>query len=297
MTNKILIIGGHGFLGYNLAKKLRNLKYDVYCLCKKKNKKKFLKKIKYIYCNINNLKILSQKLKKDFDIVINFSGNIDHSNKSETYKTHFVGLKNIIKVLRKKNIKLFIQSGSSLEYGKFKSPHIEKKNCKPLSYYGKVKYLASRYLLKEKLNFKVVILRLYQIYGPHQKKDRLIPFVIDSSLKNKSFDCSDGKQKRDFLFVDDLNDLILKILKKKTIRSEIYNVGAGKPISVLMMINKISKIIGKGKPIFGGIKMRRDEISELFPNTRKVKKDFNWFPKTSISIGIKKTIKFYETNK
>ena len=42
-----------------------------------------------------------------------------------------------------------------------------------------------------------------------------------------------------------------------------------------MMINKISKIIGKGKPIFGGIKMRRDEISELFPNTRKVKKDFD----------------------
>ena len=60
-----------------------------------------------------------------------------------------------------------------------------------------------------------LVLRLYQVYGPLQKKDRIIPITIDSCLKNNSFACSNGLQKRDFLYVGDFVKLITKILKKK----------------------------------------------------------------------------------
>ena len=59
--------------------------------------------------------------------------------------------------------------------------------CFPLSAYGKAKYLSTRFLLREKINFNVIILRLYQIYGPYQKFDRLIPFVIKNCLNSNLY--------------------------------------------------------------------------------------------------------------
>ena len=95
------------------------------------------------------------------------------------------------------------------------------------------------------------------------------------------------------MHVDDLVKLIIKIVRKKKLQSGIYNVGYGKPILVKTVINKIKQITGKGKPIFGGIKMRKDEIKFLYPNINKVRKTFNWRPKINILKGLNKTIKFY----
>ena len=216
MNKKILIIGANGFLGYNLAKKIKNIGCKIVLLCKKKNNSlKPIKQAEYIYCDISNFKKLKKKLIGDFDYVINFSGNINHQNKSQTYQTHYNGFKKLIRVLENKKIKLFIQAGSSLEYGKYSSPQKERIISRPISHYGRAKYLASRFLMNKKKNFKYIILRLYQIYGPYQKKDRLIPIVINSCLKNKKFNCTEGNQKRDFLYIDDLIELLINVLKKK----------------------------------------------------------------------------------
>ena len=112
-------------------------------------------------------------------------------------------------------------------------------------------------------------------------------------MNKKKFNCTLGLQKRDFLYVDDLVKLIIQIIRKKKLQSGIYNVGYGKPFSVKTIINKIKHITGKGKPIFGGIKMRKDEIKFLYPNINKVSKTFNWRPKINLLKGLNKTIKFY----
>lgn len=281
-------------MGINTAKSLVKKKYKLVLLCKKKKGKKIpYKNLRYKYCDIRKLNNLKKTLDEKYDCVINFSGNINHRNKKEVYETHFQGLKNILKVIENKNIKLFIQAGSCLEYGKKNSPQKESNNCQPISFYGKAKYYASKHIFKKKHNFKFVILRMYQIYGPNQKMDRLIPITINSCLKGKKFDCTDGKQKRDFLFIDDLTYLIEKIIKKKNIISGIYNIGAGQPITVKKVINQIRLIIKKGKPVFGGIKMRNDEIKVLYPNTSKVRKIFKWRPRINLSKGLKKTINYY----
>ena len=295
MNKKILIIGANGFLGYNLAKKIKNIGCKIVLLCKKKNNSlKPIKQAEYIYCDISNFKKLKKKLIGDFDYFINFSGNINHQNKSQTYQTHYNGFKKLIRVLENKKIKLFIQAGSSLEYGKYSSPQKERIISRPISHYGRAKYLASRFLMNKKKNFKYIILRLYQIYGPYQKKDRLIPIVINSCLKNKKFNCTEGNQKRDFLYIDDLIELLIKIIKTKKIKSDVYNVGCGRAVAVKNVIEKINLIIKRGKPNFGGIIMRKDEVMSLYPNIKKIKKTFNWNPKTSMFKGLRKTINYYE---
>jgi len=285
-----LITGASGFIGKNLINSLlKDKSFEIYGLIKKRSKKTLRKKnFKYIYTDLTKN---NEKIKIDFDYIINLAGNIDHKNKFETFKAHYQGVKNLIKILNLKKIKLFIQIGSCLEYGIKKSPHKESFNCSPISHYGKAKLLSTKYIQKKLKNY--IILRPYQIYGPYQKKDRLVPIVIDGCLRNKEIPCSDGLQFRDFLFIDDFVELIKKILKKNNNINGIYNVGFGKPNKVKDIINLIQKKIKKGKPIFGRIPMRNEEMKFTYPNISKIKKNYNWRPKIKINVGLKKTINFY----
>ena len=248
MKNKILVIGGTGFIGFHLLRFLKK-KNKVFSISKNKPKKiRRLKGVNYIFCDIFKKNKLYEKLeKKNFDYVINLGGYVDHSNKLKTLQSHYYGCKNLVDFFRKRKIKLFIQISSSLEYGKNKSPHSETLKCKPSAIYGISKYRSSQYILKrDKQNsFPYAILRLYQIYGPNQSINRLIPIVISSCIKNKKFDCSSGVQKRDFLYIDDLISLINElILTRKKIKG-IYNVGSGKPKSVRETIELIQKKLKK----------------------------------------------------
>ncbi len=296
MKKKILIIGGSGFLGHNLLKKLSRIgKFDLYSLSKFKiDASKRIRNITYIFCDISKILILQKKIKKNYDVIINLSGNIDHKKNNENLKVHYIGLNNLLKVLNLKKIELFLQIGSSLEYGKKLSPQKENTICNPISYYGKAKYKASSLLKKNISNY--VIIRPYQVYGPYQKDNRLIPMVIKSCIENKAFPCSSGNQERDFLYVDDFISLIIKIIYKKKFKNKIFNIGYGKPVKVKKVINLIFNIIKKGRPLFGSIRMRKDEINKLYPDISRVKKEFNWKPKTSLKRGLIKTINFYAKN-
>ena len=298
MKKSILIVGGTGFIGHNLLKKLSKSNYTLSSISTKKpiNKKK-IKGVNYIALDISKKKELSKLKNLEFDTLINLGGYIDHSKKKKTFDSHYIGTKNLINYFKEKNLKKFIQIGSSLEYGNQKSPQKENLECKPRGNYGLAKYKASKFLNEIKnINFTYMILRLYQIYGPYQDKTRLIPYVISSCLKNKKFDCTDGNQLRDFLFVDDLVELFLKILKFKKLDNTVVNVGSGKKISVRFLINKIKKIVKSGKPIFGKIKMRKDEIKILYADIYKARSKFKWNPKINLTKGIAKTINYYERN-
>jgi nucleoside-diphosphate-sugar epimerase len=293
--NNILIIGGTGFIGYHLAKKCLQKNFKVVSLSKNPPKKsRFLKKVRYIICDINNKKIL-KKIDSNFDYVVNLGGYVDHTNKRETYRSHYLGLKKITKIFLKKKIKKFIQIGSCMEYGRLKSPQKEYFKCYPKSIYAVSKFLSTKHLitLYEKKNFPAVILRLYQVYGPNQDKNRLIPIIIDNCKNNRSFPCSSGIQFRDFLFVDDLIDAILRCLEKEVV-GKIINIGSGKIIKVKKIIHKIVNFYKSGKPLFGKIKLRKEEMLKVYPSLLNARKFLGWKAKVSFDKGMLKTINFYK---
>ncbi len=300
MKKKILIIGGTGFLGHKLA--LRCLKYNfqVISLSRKKPKKeRFLKNIKYLYADISNNNKLRHILNFNPHYVVNFGGDVDHHGKN-TFKSHYNGCKNLANIFREKKIKKFIQIGSSVEYADKKSPHSENigniKIHKLKSLYAKAKLSSTNYLISlyEKEKFPAIIFRPYLIYGPGQDINRLIPFVIQNCLKNKNFPCSNGKQFRDFIYVDDAIDVIFKSIRSKKGIGEVFNLCSGKPIRVREIIELIKKKIKKGNPKFGLIDFRKDEVMKFYGNPKKIRSFFNWKHKTNIKKGLTQTITFYE---
>ncbi len=103
MKNKILIAGGTGFIGYHLAKKFLKRKFEVTSLSLSKPKKeRYLKNVKYLYCDISNLKSLKKVLVEEFNYVVNLAGHVDHTNKRKVINSHFIGCKNLVYIFRKK---------------------------------------------------------------------------------------------------------------------------------------------------------------------------------------------------
>lgn len=300
MNKKILIIGGTGFIGYHLSKKCIQKGWNVTSISTHKPRKiRFISKVKYVICDITKKKKLEKKLSKNFNFVVNLGGYVDHSDRKKTFKSHFLGVKNLASIFLNKSIQSFVQIGSGGEYGKSKSPHKEIHKGKPISVYYKAKLLATTHLLKlnKTKKFPVSIIRLYQAYGPRQDFNRFIPIIIQSCLKNKRFPCSEGKQFRDFIFVDDVVDAIIKSLKSSKASGQIFNIGSGKPFKIKDIIKKINEKIKKGYPLYGKIKLRKDEEIKTFPSIAKAKKLINWRPKVSFQHGLQKTINFYNSRK
>ena len=301
---KILIVGGTGFIGYHLAKKLIEKNFNISSISTKFPKKnRRLNGVKYLIIDISKIEILKKTIGKNkFDYVINLGGYVDHSNRKKTFYSHYNGCKNLSDLFLNKGIKKFIQIGSSVEYGRIKSPQQEKSFIKAKSVkstYGLSKLKASNYLmyLYKKFKFPAVILRLYLIYGPNQEINRFLPIIITNCIKNKTFPCSEGRQFRDFLYIDDLVNAIEKFLNsKKNLNGKIFNIGSGKPINIKYIIKTIQKIINGGEPLYGKIKLRKDEIIHLYPSIKKIKKYTKWKPKISFEQGLKKTILSYEKN-
>lgn len=298
---RVLVIGGTGFIGYHFIKLAKKKGYKVTSLSLHSPKKiRFHANVKYIKVDISNYKDLKKKLNGEYDYVLNAGGYGQHSNFGESgkklFKSHVNGLLNILNILPIKKLKKFIQIGSSAEYGKNVAPFKESMQCFPETPYALSKYTCSKILidLGKERGFPSIILRLFQVYGPSQDQNRIIPYLVNNCLENNKFKTTKGKQINDFCYIDDVISAIFKSFKLKNLNGEVINIGSGKSVQIKKLIIKIKRIIGKGKPIFGAIKYRQGIVKKNYPSINMAKKILNWTPKTSLNNGIKKTIKSYK---
>ena len=139
-------------------------------------------------------------------------------------------------------------------------------------------------------------------YGPHQHQEKLIPLIITNALENKNLPIyGDGKNIRDWLYVEDHCEAIIKILENGK-PGETYNIGGSCEKNNLEVVSEICKILDSIKPKQDGSSYReqiefvKDRPGHDFRyslDTSKIKKDFNWKPKESFSSGLEKTVQWY----
>ena len=299
-NDKLLIIGGTGFIGQHVVKMALKKGFNVTVLTKNNhNANDKLDGVIYIAVDIGNKVSLLSNLKiKVFDYVINLGGYINHANYSnggsEVYDVHFSGVRNLVDCLDKSKIKGFVQIGSSDEYGNNSAPQIETQREAPISPYSCAKVTSTHFLqtLYRTEMFPAVILRPFLVYGPGQSEERFIPQIIKGCTSRQEFPVSKGEQLRDFCFIDDFIQAVFSALDNHSAHGEVINIASGKPISIKKMINTIVDIIGSGEPQFGQVAYRNGENMALYGDTTKAKEILGWKSSVSLRQGLLETIKW-----
>jgi nucleoside-diphosphate-sugar epimerase len=299
--NRLLIVGGTGFIGRSLTKCAIKKGYEVIVLSlNSPSVEEMTDNVEYLQVDITNIKNLRKKKINNIDYVVNLSGYIDHGcfldGGNRVIDVHFGGVKNLLQILNWNKLKRFVQIGSSDEYGGALAPQHESLRESPISSYAVGKAASAQLLqmLAKTENFPVVILRLFLVYGPGQDSGRFLPQIIKGCFSGKEFETSSGEQLRDFCYIDDITDGILRALKSDNVNGEIINLASGDPISIRTVIEKVQTYIGKGSPKFGKISYRAGENMSLYADTSRAELLLGWRSKTTIKSGIKKIVDHYQ---
>jgi UDP-glucose 4-epimerase len=168
-----------------------------------------------------------------------------------------------------------------------------------VSPYSVSKYSAEMFcdLLYKLYGYPIVTLRLFNLYGEYDISSRIIPDSIIACLMRKELKLTSGKQTRDFNYVKDVIEGILKASDVKKAIGETINIGSGKEYSIRFLVEKIIELMGNPiKPSFGAFSYRKNEVWRMRCDNSKARRILNYKPKFSLEEGLKKTIEWYEKN-
>ena len=143
-----------------------------------------------------------------------------------------------------------------------------------------------------------VSLRLFTPYGPWEQAKRLIPFAILSALRNEDVRISNGQQRRDYVFVDDVVDALLLAGSKPVPPGSVYNICSGQSTSVLEVVQAILHLMSDPVHVaVGALPTRPDEIWECSGSNQAARTDLGWQPRVSQSEGLMKTITWWREHR
>jgi nucleoside-diphosphate-sugar epimerase len=286
---KSLVTGGRGFIGSVLVEKLlKECKDEVIVIDNNSsnNKNNFnIKGAKYYNLDLNDFdKILP--LFKNIDRVFHLAADvsIDFCNKNP--RTSGINNSNItlntLECCRLNKVKRYIYSSTSAVYKQKKEKLKEMDHFQPLNLYSASKLFGENLckIYNDLYGVETICLRYFNVFGPSMKKSPyssvLVNFLNNRSENKPLIVHGNGKQTRDFVFVEDIAkaNIIASTLKLKKY-GKIYNVGSGKSLSIIDLAKKISNNITF-------VKHRNGDIKNSCSNIKKLKKDFNWKPKVKI---------------
>lgn len=308
---KLLVTGGLGFIGSNFIIyalknhhniKIRNIDAhlpgsNIDNIREIKNNKNFLT----IRGNITNKKII-ERLVSDSDAIINFAAE-SHVDRSIADPKPFIdsniyGVYTLLEAIRKYK-KRFIQISTDEVFGSLKSSSAtEKYPYNPSSPYAASKASAESLVNSYHITYDsdVIVTRCTNNYGPRQSPEKLIPKSIFLAYKNKKIPIyGNGKNVRDWIYVLDHCDAILKILFKGK-NGETYNISANNEIDNLTIVRNILKIMDKPDELIEFITDRPGHDFRYSLNSKKLRRELFWKPTYKFEEGLTRTIEWYLQN-
>ena len=327
MKKKILIIGGAGFIGHNLALELNQKDNDIYILDSlsvnnfysvKGNKDKLtnpklaevflhermkLLKLKNIKINIVDArehgKISKEITSISPDIIIHLAA-VSHSNRSNkdpqsTFDNSFITLQNSLDGARHIGCH-FIYFSSSMVYGNFKQSEVDESSiCSPLGIYAALKYSGEKLVAayNQVFDLPYTIIRPSALYGERCISRRVGQIFIENAITNNDIVIEgDGKDKLDFTYINDLNHGIEKVIEEKNSLNQTFNITYGKG-------NEINSLIEILKSEFKNINIVYKKKDKLMPirgklSIEKAKRLINYEPKWDLENGYINYIKWYK---
>ncbi len=313
----ILITGVAGFIGSNFSKEFRNkfpkaniVGIDDFSSGRREN---IDKSMVFYEGGIEDSALLERIFKKHkLDYVFHFAAiprvsySVEHPLR--TAQVNICGTIALLEKAKKYKIKRFILSSSSSVYGGAKKlPTKESENSPdPKSPYAADKYADEIFckIFSDLFGLDTVCLRYFNVFGPGQYGDSAYSTVVSAWLESiyfpknkKAFIEGDGKQSRDFCYVDNVVSANIKaMLSKKDFKGQAFNVANGERT----VINDVKKMIEKYSKKSINMEKRPARVGDVkhtYADISKAKKWFGYKPLVNFEDGLKKTVEWFETRK
>lgn len=317
---KVLITGAAGFIGYHLIKRLINMDMDIigidnindyYSVDLKKDrlldigdKNNFC----FIKENIENMEEMENIFKKyKPDIVINLAAQagVRYSieNPRAYINSNIVGFFNILECCRRYPVEHLIFASSSSVYGANKNvPYsTEDKVDNPVSLYAATKKTDEllAYSYSKLYGIKATGLRFFTVYGPFGRPDMAYYSFTNKIMNNETIKVyNNGDMYRDFTYVDDIIEGIVRLLDKAPVADEnntyykIYNIGNNKPVKLMDFIHILEECLGKeAKKEY--LPMQQGDVYQTYANIDDLILDVGFCPRTDLKSGLNEFVKWY----
>lgn len=305
---KLFITGGAGFIGANLIRKFLSLGYEIHCTVKPNTNLWRLvsckNEISFYEVGLDDRKGLKDLIEEiNPTLIIHLAAYGNNSSQTDFDKiidTNILGTMNLLAASKNVAYKAFINTGSSSEYGFKIKPMKESDLLEPNSIYSATKasstYICS--VFAKDYDKPIVTVRPFSVYGPYESSGRLIPEIMKAVVKGTSINLSSKESMHDFIYVDDLVEGYLLIVKNiSKILGQSINLGTGKEYSNADIVKKLFEVSNKTVPvIIGNLPPRKWDSSHWVANIDLSKEFLKWQPKTDLSLGLKKTYKWFMEN-
>jgi len=308
---KILVTGGAGFIGMHVARKLIESGHsvvivdnfnDYYDVKVKEDRIKEVSSAKVYRADVSDFEKMKEIFSNEkFDKICHLAAQagVRYSleNPFAYMQSNDVGTLNLLECCRQFNVKDFVFASSSSVYGgNSKIPFSEEDNVdKPISLYAATKKSNElmAHVYSHLFGIRCTGLRFFSVYGEFGRPDMATWIFTKNILDGKPIDVfNHGKMKRDFTYIADIVDGVVKALMKP-FSYEIFNLGNHEPVELLYFISLIEKELGV-KASKKMMEIQPGDVPVTYADNSKAKKMLDWEPKTSIEEGISKFVKWFK---
>jgi dTDP-glucose 4,6-dehydratase len=311
---KLLVTGGAGFIGSNFIRHLLATRADIQVV----NFDKLTyagnpeslgdlvsdTRYRFIRGDITDASAVGELFSLRFDALVNFAAetHVDRSieDAAPFLRTNVGGAMCLLEAARKAELPRFVHISTDEVYGSAPagSSFTEQSVLDPRSPYAASKASADHFVAAYANTYGVsaIILRCTNNYGPFQFPEKLIPLMIANAQEDKPLPIyGDGRQERDWLFVEDYCRAIALALEKGQ-GGEVYNVSAGAPQANLHIVRTILKLLGKPESLMQYVQDRPGHDRRYALDSSKIQRELGWKPEVPFEEGIRRTIDWYRGN-
>lgn len=214
----------------------------------------------------------------------------------ECVQVNVQGTVNLLQALSGSGYTRFLNMGTSEIYGDIEAPFQEDKPVNPISPYAASKYAAERFcrVFFQGYGFPIVLLRPFNAYGPAQTVDRVIPEIIIRALRGEDLLMTQGRQTREFNYVEDVADGLVRAALTPGIEGQLFNLGCAEDVSIRELTTAILDLMGNPvRAQFGALPDRPTEIWTMRSDNTRSREILGWKPQHSLRAGLEKTIAWY----
>jgi len=214
----------------------------------------------------------------------------------ECIQTNVHGTVALLQALARTDYDRFVYASTSEVYGDIPVPFREDAMAEPLSPYSVSKYAGEQFcrMLQKGRSWPIVVVRPFNAYGPAQSPDRIIPEIITKALRKERLLMTQGRQTREFNYVEDLVDGFIGAATVSGIEGEVFNIGGGEECSMRQLTETILDLMDNPiEPEFGALPDRPTEIWEMRSEVTKARRQLSLPAFRPLSLGLVPTIAWY----